>query len=215
MPPVETDYVDGTMDGWAREWPRLRTSPLQITARLDRLARLLERRMGEALAASGITGRDLDVLGALRRAGSPFGLPASQLAKAAMLTSGGMTGQADRLANAGLVVRRPDPDDRRAVLVTLTPEGRGVTEEALKTYLLAAEEVLAPLDENERTMLAELLRKLLVALEPQPQGAGDEPEGTEGPPPTGGRRRTTLAGPRQEGGRPAGRPRGRRFEEET
>jgi hypothetical protein len=82
-----------------------------------------------------------------------------------MLTSGGMTGEADRLAKAGLVARRPDPQDRRAVLVTLTPEGRAVAERAVKTYLQAAEEVLGILEDEERATLVELLRKLLVALE--------------------------------------------------
>jgi DNA-binding MarR family transcriptional regulator len=162
---VQSDYVDAAVDGWAKQWPSLQTSALEVMTRLDRVARHLDRRTAEVLADSGLSGRDLDVLGALRRAGAPFGLPATQLARAAMLTSGGMTGQADRLANAGLVVRRPDPEDRRAVVVTLTPEGRGVAERALKTYLQASEDVLSVLDEDERATLVELLRKLLVELE--------------------------------------------------
>ncbi len=117
------------------------------------------------------------MLGALRRSGC--GLPAGQLARAAMLTSGGMTGQADRLANAGLIVRRPDPDDRRAVLVSLTPEGKGVAESALKAYLEASEEALEVLTDEERDTLAELLRKLLVGLEGpvQKPGPADGPDG--------------------------------------
>lgn len=157
--------MDVAVDGWAKERPDLETSAMEVTSRLDRVARHLERRTAEALAESGLSARDLDVLGALRRTGAPFGLPASQLARAAMLTSGGMTGQADRLANAGLVVRRPDPDDRRTVLVTLTPEGRGLAERALETYLQTSEDVLAVLDEEERATLVELLRKLLVQFE--------------------------------------------------
>jgi hypothetical protein len=76
-----------------------------------------------------------------------------------------MTGEADRLANAGLIVRRPDPADRRAVLVNLTPAGRMVAESALQAYLDASEEALDVLSETERDTLAELLRKLLVGLE--------------------------------------------------
>jgi DNA-binding MarR family transcriptional regulator len=34
-----------------------------------------------------------------------------------------MTGLLDRLEKQGLVERRPDPNDRRGVLVFLTPEG--------------------------------------------------------------------------------------------
>jgi DNA-binding MarR family transcriptional regulator len=162
---MQSDYVDAAVEGWAREWPRLETSAFEVMSRLERVARHLERRTTDALASSRLSTRDLDVLGALRRAGAPFGLPATQLAQAAMLTSGGMTGEADRLAKAGLVARRPDPQDRRAVLVTLTPEGRAVAERAVKTYLQTAEEVLGILEDEERAALVELLRKLLVALE--------------------------------------------------
>ena len=160
---METDFVDQAVEGWNREIPRLKTESLEITGRLERIARHLDRRASEALTASGLSCRDLEVLGALRRSGG--GMPAGQLAKAAMLTSGGMTGQADRLANAGLVVRRPDPADRRAVLVSLTPEGEETAEGAVKAYLKAGEQALEALSEKERAVLAELLRKLLVGLE--------------------------------------------------
>jgi DNA-binding MarR family transcriptional regulator len=168
---METDFVDDAVDGWAKQLPRVKTSALEITGRLDRIARLLERRSTDALNNSGLSCRDLDVLGALRRDGSAEGLPAGELARAAMLTSGGMTGQADRLANAGLIVRRPDPDDRRTVLMALTAEGKGLVQKALESYLGASEEVLQVLTENERRVLAELLRKLLVGLEGPKQAA--------------------------------------------
>lgn len=160
---MDSDYVDKAVDDWAKQWPKLKTAALEITGRLDRIARHLDRRSAEVLSESGVTGRDLEVLGALRRCGK--GLPASECARAAMLTSGGMTGQADRLAKAGLIVRRPDPEDRRAVLMTLTSEGNEVVEDAIKAYLGAADEVVDVLDHNERLQLAELLRKILVRLE--------------------------------------------------
>lgn len=170
---MDTDFVDEAVKGWNRQVPRLETAALEITGRLDRIARHLDRRATEALTDSGLSCRDLEVLGALRR--SDCGLPAGQLARAAMLTSGGMTGQADRLASAGLVVRRPDPSDRRTVLVSLTPEGQGAAENAVKAYLDAGKDALMVLTEEERATLAELLRKLLVGLEgpaKQADGAG-------------------------------------------
>ncbi|HEU4868174.1 MAG TPA: MarR family transcriptional regulator [Actinomycetota bacterium] len=169
---METDFVDDAVEGWAKQVPKIETSALEITGRLDRIARHLDRRATEAMTDSGLSCRDLEVLGALRRSGC--GLPAGQLARAAMLTSGGMTGQADRLASAGLIVRRPDPDDRRTVLVSLTPAGRGAAESALTAYLGAGEQALSVLSDDEQETLAELLRKLLVGLE----GPAKKPEVT-------------------------------------
>lgn len=182
---MDGDFVDEAVKDWAKQVPELRTSALEITGRLDRIARHLDRRASEALGDSGLSCRDLEVLGALRRSGS--GLPAGQLAKAAMLTSGGMTGQADRLASAGLVVRQPDPADRRTVVVSLTPEGRGAAENAVASYLAAGEEALSVLTDEERTTLAELLRKLLVGLEgpahrPQPSHPPARPKFPTGRP---------------------------------
>jgi len=162
---MKTDFVDCAISDWAKQLPGLETSALEVTGRLGRITRLIDRRTADAVSASGVSCRDLDVLGALRRADSDAGLPAGECAKAAMLTSGGMTGQADRLASAGLIVRKPDPDDRRTVLMTLTPEGRDVVESALGAYLGASEEALGVLSDEERVALAELLRKLLMALE--------------------------------------------------
>ncbi len=162
---MKTDFVDCVIQGWAKRWPKLETAPLNVTGRLERIARHLDRRTGEAVSTTGLSSRDLDVLGALVRADAETGLPASECARAAMLTSGGMTGEADRLAGAGLIVRNPDPDDRRAVLMTLTPEGSDVAEDALKAYLESSKEILAVLTDEEQATLSELLRKLLVGLE--------------------------------------------------
>jgi DNA-binding MarR family transcriptional regulator len=162
---METDFVDCAIEAWAKQWPDLETAPLKVTGRLERIARHLDRRTGEAVSETGLSSRDLDVLGALVRADCETGLPASECAKAAMLTSGGMTGEADRLVGAGWIVRRPDPDDRRAVLMRLTPEGSDVVADALKAYLESSREALDVLNEDEQATLAELLRKLLVGLE--------------------------------------------------
>src|ERR671926_34073 len=58
-----------------------------------------------------------------RMSGPPHRMTPSGLAEWAELSSGAMTNRLDRLEKAGLVRRLPDPDDRRGVLVELTPEG--------------------------------------------------------------------------------------------
>ncbi len=52
-----------------------------------------------------------------------------------MLSSGGITKRLDRLGEAGLVERRPDPNDRRGALVRLTRKGRVVIDRALDRHM--------------------------------------------------------------------------------
>jgi DNA-binding MarR family transcriptional regulator len=45
-----------------------------------------------------------------------------------------MTNRVDRLAARGLVERSPDPDDRRGVIVRLTPEGKATVDGAFAAH---------------------------------------------------------------------------------
>ena len=95
-----------------------------------------------------------------------------------LLSSGGMTKRLDRLADAGLIERRPDPSDRRGTLVRLTGRGKATIDRLLPIHLANEQQLLA----NEQQLLASLnsarqrtldhmLRLLLGSLEP-PQEAG-------------------------------------------
>lgn len=80
-----------------------------------------------------------------------------------MLSSGGMTKRLDRLEQAGLVDRLPDPADRRGRLVALTDRGRELVDAAVVDHLANEERLLAALSPSERGVLSDLLRKLLVS----------------------------------------------------
>jgi DNA-binding MarR family transcriptional regulator len=73
-----------------------------------------------------------------------------------------MTNRIDRLAARGLVRRRPDPADRRGVLVRLTNEGRARADAALDDLLERERALLAGLDPAQRGELAAALRTLVV-----------------------------------------------------
>jgi DNA-binding MarR family transcriptional regulator len=104
---------------------------------------------------------EFDVLAALRRAGAPYELSPGRLVDRTLVTSGTMTNRVDRLAARGLVQRRPDPDDRRGVLVALTEDGRRTVDSAMADLLASETELLRPLDEPGRDRLVVLLRRLL------------------------------------------------------
>lgn len=66
----------------------------------------------------------------------------------------------DRLEEAGLVQRTPDPDDRRAQRVILTPRGDAVRSTAIALHDEAVERRLSLLSTAEQERLIDLLAKL-------------------------------------------------------
>ena len=81
------------------------------------------------------------------------------------LTSGTISVRIDRLAEDGLVERRPDPGDGRNSLIVLTEQGRQVFERVVPAHLENERRLIVALDDDERAALATLLRKLLVEYE--------------------------------------------------
>jgi DNA-binding MarR family transcriptional regulator len=156
------DEVDRLVAAWARERPDLDVSPLEVLSRVTRLARHLDRARAEAFSEHGLETWEFDVLAALRRAGTPYELSPGQLLTLTLVTSGTMTNRIDRLAARGLVTRRPDLDDRRGVLVTLTAQGRAQVDAALSDLLVQERAILSALPRADQDRLADLLREVTV-----------------------------------------------------
>lgn len=158
---MAADDVDRIVSAWRRERPGLDVTPLEVLSRVSRLARRLDLARGEAFAEHGLDGWEFDVLSALRRAGTPYELSPGQLVTETLVTSGTMTNRVDRLTGRGFVERRPDPTDRRGVIVRLTSTGMAVVDAALADLLAHEHDLLADLGADEREDLAGLLRRLL------------------------------------------------------
>jgi DNA-binding MarR family transcriptional regulator len=168
---TETDGVDAIRDQWRRERPDLDTSPVGVIGRISRLSREIERRLEPVYAASGLEPGWYDVLATLRRAGPPYRLRPTDFAATLMLTTSGTTKRLDRLEAGGYVTREPDPSDRRGVLITLTPEGRSLVDQAAVQHLANERRILSGLSAAEQRQLADLLRKLSITLPPQDKDA--------------------------------------------
>jgi DNA-binding MarR family transcriptional regulator len=65
-----------------------------------------------------------------------------------------------RLVARGLVERRPDPEDRRVMVLSLTLAGERLARRAIARARRITRETLAPLPVAERTLFVSLLRKL-------------------------------------------------------
>ncbi|MDF5754826.1 MarR family transcriptional regulator [Spongiactinospora sp. TRM90649] len=164
----EVDEVDRLVAAWRQERPDLDVEPLRVLSRISRLARHLDRARRAAFAEHGLEPWEFDVLTTLRRAGEPYELSPGALLRATLVTSGTMTNRIDRLTAAGLVRRRPDPEDRRGVLVSLTPSGQARVDAAFADLLRREHDLLGSMPGEQRDALAALLRTLLAPFDATP-----------------------------------------------
>ncbi len=162
---MQDDHVDTLISQWGREMPRLDTDALAAVVRIQRLAKLLQRQTNHALAEHGLKLWEYDVLSVLRRQGAPFEMAATDIARAALLSTGAMTTRIDGLESRGFVRRRASKEDGRSVIVRLTRQGEKAIDDALATRLAEANRALEGLSGPARLTLNKALRQVLAILE--------------------------------------------------
>ncbi|HEX2127862.1 MAG TPA: MarR family transcriptional regulator [Solirubrobacterales bacterium] len=159
------DRVDALIDQWRRERPDLDPAVMGTVGRILRAGTFLGAELDRFAAEQGLGRGEADVLLTLRRAGKPYRLSPTALSRSLLVTPGGMTSRLDRLEREGLIRRLPDPDDRRAIEVELTPSARRKVDALLPHHIANEERLLAPLTKRDRAELDRLLGKLLGGLE--------------------------------------------------
>jgi MarR family transcriptional regulator, lower aerobic nicotinate degradation pathway regulator len=94
--------------------------------------------------------------------------PCSQnlLGRSISLDSASIVGVISRLRARRFVGISKAPGDKRRRVISLTPEGHAAVKAAIVRGVIANEQTLAPLSEEERQELIELLRKLAPGDEP-------------------------------------------------
>jgi len=88
------------------------------------------------------------------------GQTARQLADRLSLDGSTMTGLLDRMEQKGLIEKRPDPTDRRALQVLLTEKANELRYSLPQAIDLANKKALANMDEKQVQIFKELLWKL-------------------------------------------------------
>ena len=100
------------------------------------------------------------VFGVMTLIDSRPGLTQRQLVKGSLIDASSMVAVLDELERGGLAERRPHPSDRRKHAVHLTAKGKRKLARARELATDFADELLAPLDAEERETLRLLLRRL-------------------------------------------------------
>ena len=159
------EILDDTLASWQRERPDLDFEAMGTALRLSQLVNTAVRSVETLFAPHGITVGEFDVLAALRRGGAGTVLTPTALARVAMVSPAGMTNRLNRLEAAGLIRRRPDPDDRRGSLVELTVKGRTTADRAIEDLVAAENEMFRAVSATDRRRLDRVLDGLIDRLE--------------------------------------------------
>ena len=134
------------------------TVDAEITWLLHRAAQRMRTVTGDQAEQQGFSLRDHIILSALKK--TP-GLTQVELAKTLGLDKTTLMSQLDRLEHQGLVVRRPDPRDRRARIPELTSAGDRVRAQVAQASTSAEEEALAAFSAADVAVFRRILFELI------------------------------------------------------
>ena len=150
---------------------------LSTYIRLWRASHAVEVAANRHLADHGLTTSQFGVLEAVYHVGP---LSQRQLAQKILRSSGNLTMVIDNLERDGLVRRERDPQDRRIMRVSLTPQGEALIARLLPDHVRGICELFRVLEPEELDTLGDLLRKLgLGVTGPTEQRAADKSSGAQ------------------------------------
>jgi MarR family transcriptional regulator, 2-MHQ and catechol-resistance regulon repressor len=104
-----------------------------------------------------LTPAQFDVIATL---GNTNGLCMGDLGEKTLITKGTLTGVIDRLIQKQLVCRETLPENRRSVIVQLTPQGQQVFDRVFPTHIAHLKDRFDKLDASELELLKVLLGRL-------------------------------------------------------
>jgi DNA-binding MarR family transcriptional regulator len=136
-----------------------------IVDRISSINKRIKKGMDTILAEHDLTSPEWHVMSRLRLSSADHRSSPGELAEDLELSSGAMTSRLDRLERQGYVRRLPDPDDRRGVVIELTPQGKEAWDRTAGIAGRREAFFASALTKTEQRQLNELLRKLMLAFE--------------------------------------------------
>lgn len=166
--PPALDQIDVVLGQWSSERPQADLAPVAVTARVSRLAQILQQRMERNSSKFGLDWGQFLVLTALRGAGPPFRMSPRELHRLLLLSPAAVTNRLYRLEAKGLIERTADPTDRRSLPVILTVQGLSTIDRAMTACVEGERELLGSVDADDLDTTVRTLRHLLAAYEEYP-----------------------------------------------
>ena len=140
----------------------------EVEAAVDRIMKItkyLDRLTERTVGIFGINTGEFRLLLLMHRQAPGTRMSAGALAERLNLSSSAMTNRLDRLEERGLIARERDPDDRRSVLVSITPHGEDVVGQAVQQQAKKESDFLDALKPEEQRRLNSFLRSLILEIE--------------------------------------------------
>ena len=162
MSALPFDPIDEAARQWAKRWSGV--PAMHAVTSLMRVQQLVIGRLDAILKPHGLTFARYEAL-VLLTFSSRGSLPLGKMGERLQVHPTSVTSIVRKLESDGHVVRRPHPEDGRAVLAEITPSGRDAVQ-AATADLIGADFGLGVLDDDALGRLSELLR-------PVRRGAGD------------------------------------------
>jgi DNA-binding MarR family transcriptional regulator len=132
---------------------------------LTRAQKLLRAAADEAMSAHGVRiGQNL----VLEVLWDRDGLSPGELAARLGVSTPTVVNTATRMANDGLIERRPDPTDRRLVRIYLTEKARAAEAPIAEARRRLADHALATLTDEELEVMAVALQKIIDRMQSPP-----------------------------------------------
>lgn len=146
--------------GFAEEFPDGDARSTELYATLARTGNALLLELDRCMAATfDLPQSALTALAVIEGADGP--LTPSEISDRVLVASATMTATLDVLERRGWIERRPNPSDRRSVLVSITEAGREATDRLLPGVRTVEREAMSLLSPQERDQLLLLLAKVL------------------------------------------------------
>ncbi len=136
----------------AENWPEVSSAETDVMLALIRLNDIVLDSTRKLLAGIGLTPAGFEVLVTLRAQPAPRRMTPTELYRAVLITSGGMTKVLKQLEAEGSIIRLENDQDARSRFVQMTPDGATRAEQAMRAV-----------GDHDKAILSRALRKTQVA----------------------------------------------------
>lgn len=154
-------------DAFEREYPGASWLASRALRELETVGGRIEALVADVARRYGLSHAALNALAVIEGNGAP--LPTGEISARMHITTGTTTTVLDTLERNDYIRRLADPDDRRRVLVDITPTAQAVLDQMLPEVQQRAKAVMGVLDTNTIRTLLDTLAALTKAIDAVPQ----------------------------------------------